>query len=99
MSDHVLTQHALIRIAQRGIRADDLDLIALLATEVEDGYFMRAKDCRELERRLRSLADRVHRLMGKRVVVSGECIVTAYHAHVKTKQRLLRQAEERELAD
>jgi hypothetical protein len=40
------TRHAMTRLAQRAIAGEDLDLIMLIATEVEDGYIVRAKDAR-----------------------------------------------------
>jgi hypothetical protein len=97
MSGPTATNHAAIRMAQRGFDADDLTMIQAFGTEVEGGYFMRKKDCAELERKLRQMAARLRKLAGTRVVFSGSQIVTAYHTR-KTKERsLLRRAEDREL--
>jgi len=93
-----LTQHAMIRMVQRAISIDDLDLIMLIGTEVEDGYLVRSKDCRAAERRLKQLLDQVRRLDGKRVVVVDGKVVTAYHAHPAKERRLLRGSEERSRA-
>lgn len=38
MSALTLTQHAIVRMSQRGIRPNDLDLIESIGTEVEGGY-------------------------------------------------------------
>ena len=56
---------------------------------------VREKDFQALERELRQLRDRARRLVGKRLVLEGDRLVTAYHA-VRSKQRLLlRSAETR----
>jgi hypothetical protein len=99
MKTERLTRHALTRMGQRGIGNDDLDLILWVGTEVEGGYFLRAKDCQAFERKLKRLISRARRLQGKRVVVADNRIVTAYHARPKTERRLLRGAEERALSD
>jgi hypothetical protein len=90
-----LTQHALIRMAQRGFQADDSDLIKLFGTRVEDGFLVLNKDCQAVERELKRLQDRIRRLSGKRLVVAGDRVVTAYHARPAKERRLLRHAEQR----
>ena len=40
-----LTRHAILRMAQRGIGLDDIELVESIGTEVERGsYFLRRKD-------------------------------------------------------
>jgi hypothetical protein len=95
---HELTLHAVARMGQRAIRKDDLDLIMLIGTEVEDGYIVLNRDCQAAEQELKCLLDRVRRLGGKRLVVASGRIVTAYHAGRATGQRLVRSTEDRELA-
>jgi hypothetical protein len=85
-----LTDHALERMAQRGIRMSDLDLILEIGCEVDDGYLVRDKDCRELETILKQFLNRVRRLKGKRVVVEDGCVVTTFHARRGELKRLLR---------
>jgi uncharacterized protein with von Willebrand factor type A (vWA) domain len=96
------TEHAGVRLAQRGI--NDPDLIALIGTEVDDGYFVRDQDCRQFEeelqqaeREIRGLRERARSLRGKRAVVVNGRLVTAYHAGRKDQRRLLRKATERDL--
>jgi hypothetical protein len=98
MSTLPLTRHAVSRMAQRAIRDDDLDLILMIGTEVGDGYIVLTRDCKAAERELKRLLDRVRRLAGKRLVVEGGRIITAYHAGSETRRQLIRHAEERELA-
>jgi hypothetical protein len=85
-----LTGHALERMAQRGIRMSDLDLILKIGCEVDDGYLVRDKDCRELEATLKQFLNRIRRLRGKRVVVADGCVVTTFHARKNEQKRLLR---------
>ena len=93
MIDQNLTAHAALRIAQRGIRHDDLDLIQWIGTEVEGGYLVRQRDFQALERDLKRLREKVRRLIGKRVVIAGGTVVTAYHTQSSKERRLLRTAE------
>jgi hypothetical protein len=99
MKTEGLTRHAVTRMAQRAIGGDDLELIVWVGTEIKDGYLMREKDCQSAQRLLRQLIHRIRRLQGKRLVVAGNRIVTAYHASAETERRLLRGAEERVLAN
>ncbi|WP_036282803.1 hypothetical protein [Methylocystis sp. ATCC 49242] len=92
-----LTAHATKRVAQRGIAPNDLELIKRIGTEVEGGYLVRQKDFQVLDRELRHLRDQAKRLVGKRVVVDGDTIVTAYHANAGKERWLLRRAERRAL--
>jgi hypothetical protein len=64
------TDHATIRMAQRGMSLGDAELAALIGTEVDDGYLVLAKNCAKLESELKALLDRVRRLQGKRLVVA-----------------------------
>jgi hypothetical protein len=90
-----LTAHARMRMSQRGIANDDLELIKWIGTEVEGGYLVREKDYQALDRQLKRLRDHARRLVGKRLVVEGNRLVTAYHATRTKERRLLRGAEER----
>ena len=91
MNTLMLTGHATIRMAQRGIDSKDAELIALVGTEVEGGYLVRNKDYQELERQLKGLLQRLRRVTGKRLIVDGSRVVTAYHASVRQKRRLMRK--------
>jgi hypothetical protein len=99
MSALVLTSHAAARMAQRSINMKDADLIALIGTEVEDGYLVPAKDCQRIEKELKRFLERVRRLCGKRLVVSNGQILTAYHASRMYQRQLLRKAHECDLYD
>lgn len=90
MSASNLTLHAVLRMSQRGIRPDDLQLVEFIGTEVEGGYLVLRRDFQALERQLNGLRDQARRLVGIRVVTEGETVVTAYHAGRVKQRRLLR---------
>ena len=93
VSTFTRTQHAIVRMTQRGIRLDDLELAGLIGTEVEGGCLVRRKDVQAFQRELKKLADQAQRLDGKRFVWSTNAVVTAYHASRDKARRLLRSAE------
>ena len=93
MSGGQLTRHAEVRMAQRGIREEDLDIIRRIATEVEGGYFVRNKDAAAEIRRLQREIDRVRRINGTRLVLTGDQVLTAYHALPSKTRRLMRQRQ------
>ena len=100
MSDHQLlrlTAHASVRAAQRGLSGGDLELIRWVGTEVEGGWIVREKDVQALERDLKRLRDQARRLVGKRLVMDGDVVITAYHASRTKARRLLRGASARSL--
>jgi hypothetical protein len=92
-----LTHHALIRMAQRALDTEDVDLIMWMGTEVEGGYLVREKDFQAIDREVRKKLDRLRRLVGKRAVVRSGRVVTAYHTARRKERRLLRGAEDRSL--
>src|SRR5713101_2550079 len=94
-----LTAHAKVRMCQRGIANDDLELIKWIGTEVEGGYLVRDKDFQALDRELKQLRDHARRLVGKRLVIEGDRLVTAYHAARGKERQLLRSAHDRYLME
>jgi hypothetical protein len=99
MSTLMLTSHAAVRMAQRSIKMKDPDLIALIGTEVDDGYLVLARDYLKIEKELKKFLERLRRVCGKRLVVANGQIVTAYHASRRYQRRLLRDAHERDLPE
>ena len=98
MTAVILTKHGGMRLAQRSIALKDADLIAMIGTEVADGYLVRDKDCEAVEHQIKQLLDRIRRLRGKRLVVASGRIITGYHASRRTQRHLLARAQERDLA-
>ena len=97
MNTFTLTDHAAIRMAQRGMSLADADLAALIGTQVDDGYLVLAKNCQKLESELKVLLNRVRKLRGKRLVTADGRIVTAYYASKRRRRQLLRNAQERDV--
>jgi hypothetical protein len=63
MSALHLTRHAILRMSQRGIGVDDIELVESIGTQVERGsYFLRRKDVQAFERQLKKIIDQVRRL-------------------------------------
>jgi len=79
-----------MRMSQRGLAKDHVELIRWIGTEVEGGYLVREKDFQALDRALKHLRDQARKLVGKRLVLEGDRVITAYHA-ARSKQRVLLQ--------
>lgn len=94
MNSLALTEHAAVRMAQRSISEDDVQLIALIGTEVRDGYLVRDSDYQNVERILKKLLQKLRRLRGKRLVVADGRIVTVYHPSNRDTARVLRQSRD-----
>ena len=84
-----ITHHAAQRMAQRGVRTSDVDVLLSIATEVEGGYLVRENDARVFADELRKRAEQAERLAGKRFVIRENKLVTAYHATPAQTRRLL----------
>jgi hypothetical protein len=98
MSGLYLTRHAILRMSQRGIGLDDIELIEAIGTQVERGsYFLRRKDVQAFERQIKKTIDQVRRLEGKLVVVKDDAVITAYRVRQDKERRLLRSTDDRSL--
>ena len=97
MTALIPTQHAVVRMEQRGIPAQDAELIVLIGTEVDGGYLVRSKDVQAAEREIKRLLARIRRLRGKRLVIAEGRIITAYQATCRHQRGLLRRAHESDL--
>lgn len=94
-----ITEHAALRMSQRGIMPKDVELIVLIGTEIDNGYIVREKDYQEAEQALKRLLQNFRRLVGKRLVVKNGQVVTAYHALRRYERGLLRHARNSHLYD
>ena len=92
-----LTRHAVARMVQRSMRDDDLLLIQLIGTEVEDGYLVRNCDCEAAMHALKRLQEQIRRLNGKRSVIASGRVVTVYRARKTTQRKLIRNVGQRDL--
>ncbi len=84
MFDFHLTDHAKVRMRQRGFRKADVDLVLGVATRVgEDAFFLTDQDtAREIEKRKREI-QQLERLKGSKLIVQGDVLVTLYHSERK----------------
>jgi hypothetical protein len=92
MKSSRLTRHAVLRLSQRGVGSDDLEIIDLVGTDVEGGTILLRKDAAAFEREAKKAISRVWRLVGKRSVCDRDTVITAYHATRAKQRRLLRLA-------
>lgn len=99
MSPAAISQHALTRMSQRAFQEDDLDLIRMIGSEVDDGFMVLNRDRQAAERVLKALLQKIRRLDGKRVVVAGGRVVTVYRANGGKQRRLVRRTEQRQLSE
>lgn len=82
-----ITAHAATRMAQRGFRNCDLDLVQVIGTPIEGGYLITKKD-------VKATIHAVERLQGARIVVGdGGRVVTIYRPSKKRTRNLLRSSE------
>lgn len=90
-----ISNHAVTRMNQRGLRHSDLDLILRCGSEVgEDIVFLSRQDAdREISRRKREI-QALERLRNQKVVVAAETIVTCYRSKHSDQKRMLRTARE-----
>jgi len=84
------SRHAVQRLGQRGLRFEYIEWIMRIGTQTEDGIIVTDKNIKDAEQVLK-------RLRGKRIVIAGNTLVTAYHAHQAPKRKLLRATRERDL--
>lgn len=82
MLDLHLTDHAEVRMRQRGFRKADVDLVLEVATRVADDAFLLTDQdaAREIEKRRREI-QQLERLRGSKLIVEGGALVTLYHAN------------------
>ncbi len=90
-----ITDHGALRMSQRGIGSDDVQIIKRIGTEVEGGYLVREKDFQAYERELKEDLERARRLVRIRLVTGrDQIVVTAYLATRGKQRRLLRGARD-----
>lgn len=81
----VLTFHVQARMRQRGLRADDIELIRRCGDPVTEGFVVTAKAVQ----RARAELQRLERLAGLAVIEIDNTVITVYRAD-KTRVRRLK---------
>ena len=89
------SNHAEMRMQQRGLRGADLELVLAAATPLaHDAWLLTDADTdHEIARRKREI-EQLQRLRGCKIVVSGDTVVTVCHTRVATRRRALRAGRE-----
>jgi hypothetical protein len=86
------TQHAKVRMKQRGLRVDDLSLVVDTAEHITPNkLFMTAAAADRAIARRKQEIQQLERLKGKLLVVDGNTIITVYHTVKKQEKSLLRR--------
>ena len=80
MLDIHLTNHAQVRMRQRGFRNSDVELALRVATQIaDDAFFLSDQDAaREIERRKHEI-QQLERLRGSKMIIEGNVLITVYH--------------------
>lgn len=91
MTNLSITDHALLRLAQRGFAPGDVELILALGSEVEDGILVLRRDIKAAEENLRAMLRKLKKMEGKRLVVVNGHLVTAFHASKRETCKLTKR--------
>lgn len=87
-----ITQHAEMRMNQRGIRKEDLGLLLATADQVaSDAYLMTNEIADEEIARRKKEIQQFERLRGKKLIVEGSIIITSYHATRRDQTKTYRK--------
>lgn len=80
MTDLIISRHGNVRMAQRGIREADLEVILAHGTDIgRNRIMLRRRDAAEAVRTLKRQIANIERLTDKVLVVADGQFVTAYH--------------------
>lgn len=86
---YALSNHALSRIRQRGLKEADVDLVLRYGTDARDGVILRQQDAQrriaEIKREMTALS----RLTGTFVVTKANHVITAYRPSKKKRREQL----------
>ena len=86
-----MTRHADQRMRQRGLSAEDIELVYRFGTQTAAGILLRRKDVANFERCIKRTISRLERLEGTLVVNDGDVIMTSYHTTTRRQKRLMRR--------
>lgn len=86
------THYGLTRMAQRGFVDEDLSLIMLHGTNVDDNIVMITNADRDrIVGNLKSQIRRIERLNNKKVVVGNGSLITVYHSTKSDQKKAMRR--------
>ena len=93
MGDLRVTEHALKRLRQRGLRECDIAFIISHGSAIGDGVYLRDKDAEEIIRKAKMSIALASRLRRTYVVLKEDRLITAYRPTRSTEKRLFRTKE------
>ena len=85
-----LTNHAKVRMRQRGYRGFDIDLVLRYGTEGQEAVVLTHSDAQRGVERLKKEIQALERLSGTAVVTAGEVVQTVYRPGKRRMRRFLR---------
>lgn len=89
---YTITRHAEARMQQRGLRKRDLELMLVAADQVgPDAYLMTNEVVDGEISRLKKEIQQFERLRGKKLIVEGDIVVTAYDPCQRNQAKTLRK--------
>ena len=86
-----LSTHAEQRMQQRGFRKQDIDLVRVWGTPVDDGILLLQKDVAEAMRRKEPEIDRLRHLRDTMLVIRNGVVLTCFRETEKRIRRTLRR--------
>lgn len=87
-----ISNHAEMRMNQRGLRQSYVDFILTFGEQISpDAIMMTKRAANKLISDFKSKIRAIQRLTNKKLVIEGETIVTAYHASKSQQRKDLRK--------
>lgn len=90
------SKHAEVRQQQRGFMKDDIEQILMVGEQLDDQtIFVTRRAAAERIRVLKAQIHQLERISGKKVVVAGDLVVTAYPTNRSEEKRCLRRGRQK----
>jgi hypothetical protein len=85
----ILSNHAVARARQRGLREQDIEFILRFGTDTGDGVILAVKDTQKIIFTAKRMIDMAERLKNARVVAHSGEVITVFHATRRQQHKLL----------
>ena len=85
----IITQHALERLRQRGLKESDVEFIINNGTIRGTKAMLTNKDSEEIIRKAKKTISLTTRLAGKQITIDGDDVITVYHATPGQQRRFM----------
>jgi hypothetical protein len=84
-----ITNHAQVRMRQRGFRGSDIELVLAHGTESNEAVVLTKSDVECAVRRLKRQIQALERLNGTAIVTAGEVVQTVYRPRKRKMRKFL----------